>query len=157
MVEFVQATQEHLSELARTMRPEDVQEVVSLGDTPQRALEESYQRSILVHAALIDGEVAAVWGIVPWEGATGQIANVWMLSGGVVNRRKRAFLQGSRKVLGGLLSMYPVLVAYIGAEHQKAIRWARWLGMEVRRPVPMGNRGALFHTAIARRNRWASE
>ena len=63
-VKFAQTTEEHLVELSQTMREADVVEVyASLGIPPLDGLRMSVEQSTEVWTALIDGEVACVFGI----------------------------------------------------------------------------------------------
>lgn len=149
-VTFTAATAWHARELAPTMRAADAAEVrASGGYSPLEALEASLMHSAHAWACLFDGQVAALFGLVPLRrpGAlTGPAcAAAWLLTGELVQRHPRAFLRACEAVVPALLQKYPVLTNHVDARYTAALRWARWLGFEVGGPVPFGEAGLPFH------------
>src|SRR5208282_4270582 len=61
--QIVPAQIEHVYELARTMREADREEIAGSGNNPKAALWRGYRNSIICEAAIIDSEVAAIWGL----------------------------------------------------------------------------------------------
>ncbi len=61
---FIPATADHAEELALTLRPEDTAEVLACGfGSAREALLLSLQRSEAAWAAMVDGAVAAMFGL----------------------------------------------------------------------------------------------
>ncbi|HWV38855.1 MAG TPA: hypothetical protein VN033_10315 [Vulgatibacter sp.] len=138
----------HVDELAPKLRPADAAEVLASGGfTPREALEESVRASAHAFAALFDGEVAGMWGVVDGPGC----GIVWALTGPAVERHPKAFLRHSRVAVGVLLRHYPALVNYVDARYAAALRWVRRLGFEVGPPETFGAAGLLFHRILLRR------
>lgn len=144
---MVPAAPEHVDELAPKMRPADTAEVLASGGfTPREALEESVTASAHAFAALFDGEVAALWGVVDGPGC----GIVWALTGPAVERHPKAFLRHSRIAVNVLLRHYPALTNFVDARYEQALRWVRRLGFSVGPPEPFGAAGLPFHRILLR-------
>lgn len=152
-VAIVPATRAHAEVLGQLMRKGDREEGLALGLEPETAAVLSWERSEVAYALLFDGEVAAVCGVVPVPGAPFDL--VWILTGRAVDRHPKAYLRASRRILGQLLERYPVLCNSIDARYRGAVRWARWLGVELGEPVPAGPYGIPFRPFVVRRDTWA--
>jgi hypothetical protein len=72
---------------------------------------------------------------------------MWFITGQKFIERPRAFARPARAVMAQLLERYPILVNYIDARYEAAVRWAKWLGFRVGEPVPYGPAGMPFHPA----------
>ena len=139
------ATAEDAVELAKTMRPEDAAEVYASGGfDPATAVLESFRLSVNPQVALIDGELAAMWGVAPINLATG-FGVVWMLTGAAVWKAPLLFLRASKREVERLASHWNCLVNAIDARYERAVRWAKWLGLKVDAPRPFGFLGLPFH------------
>lgn len=142
--------------LAEVMRPEDAAELKASGyETPVDGIQISLNLSKVAYTILFDGEVAAMFGAVPlWPPATtlsdAQEGVAWALTGQTVTRHKRDFLRACRPALAMLLTVFPRLENFVDARYASAIRWAKWLGFEVRPAVQRG--GFLFHPISIRRS-----
>lgn len=148
-VTFAPATVALARELAADMCPEDEAEVVAGGQPDGlSALLFSLRVSEVAVAMLVDGRVAAMFGIQPLEATThlGQLQRglVWALTSRVSRKHPRAYMEHSRAVVKALLSYCPDLSNYIDARHRQALRWARWMGFELGAPVPLGPQGLPF-------------
>lgn len=158
-VEIVPATPELAREMAPRMRPAEVAEVAAAeGFTPEQALLESLARSEEAWAALFDGQVACMWGVVVLRRTAvgGHHGGAWLLTTDLVERHPKAFWRGCRAEVGRLLSRYASLTNAIDTRHAKAVRWALRLGFPLEAPAPFGVEGQLFHHFTARReDAWA--
>lgn len=148
-VTFAPATRAHAEALARTMCREDVEEVLAGGAPSALAsLELSLAVSELAVTMLLDGQVAAMFGVQPLEGKTllGELTRgiVWALTAEVTRRHPRAYMEHSKAVVKVLLDYCPDLRNLIDARHTRALRWARWMGFELGEPIPFGPQGLLF-------------
>lgn len=155
--EVLPVTREHIEQLAKSMRPEDMEEVLASGGfDPLDALERSVAVSELVRTAVFDGEVAAIWGVMPGAPPVtalgGSAVGIpWALTGRAVNRRPKAFLRYSRLAVDEMLEHYELLAQFVDGRYDAALRWAAWLGFQVLPPVPFGVAGLPFHPIIMRR------
>jgi hypothetical protein len=153
-VTIVPGTLALAQELGPLLRDGDVQEGLALGLEPRQALIDSFRESDVSWAALFDGEVASMCGVVSIArttlGDSGE-GIVWMLSGRACSARPKAFLRTSRAVVDVLLQHYRTLANVIDARYEGALRWARWLGAEVSEPQPFGPLQAPFCRFIIRR------
>jgi hypothetical protein len=149
----VPATLKHAVELAALMRPEDEAECLASGhETALDAVAASMERSSVCCALLLDGEVAALFGIVP---APGNTACAWALTGRAVSRRPVTFGRVSRRVVGAFLLQHEALFNYVDARYTAAIRWLRWLGFMVGTARELEPGGVPFCPVILRRSPWA--
>lgn len=150
MADLQPATEAHARALAPLMRPEDAAEVkASGGYEPLAALLDAVSMSERPLALLFDGEVAAIWGVVPLPAPTflgeSRTAVVWLLTGAAVERHPLAFLKLCRPALRMLLDRYPTLINAIDERYTVAVRWAKWLGFDVWPALPFGVDGLPFH------------
>lgn len=155
-VQFVAATLEHAAVLARTMRAEDVAEVLAAdGSTPLVAIERSLEASNQATTCLFDGKVAFMFGVsvLRRESLLGAptLGVVWNLTSEEVNRRPKTFWRWTKPVIRTLLGYCPRLVNAIDARHGPALRWAARAGAEFGNPVPQGPYGLLFVPFLFRR------
>lgn len=130
--------------LAPLLRPEDAYEAWALeGAEPVDALMRSLRESSKAWAATVDGEPAALWGVVPVGLLTGT-GIAWMLTGRAVEKAKWTFLRECRDRLVEIQREYPVLINVVHARYVRAVRWAMWLGFDVSRPFVYGPAGEPF-------------
>lgn len=134
-MQILPATEAHCLALAERMRPADAREVMrSGGNTPVDAVVLSMQASQEAWAALEDGAVLAVFGVVPLAG----VGVCWSLTSTEVDARPLTFWRASKEVIRDLRTRWPHLFNFIDADYDAAIRWARRLGFSVSEPVPFG-------------------
>lgn len=154
-VTFVPATEAHAREIAANLRPADAAEVrASDGLDPLEALLVALEWSDpgTAQAALVDGQLMAVCGVVRGSLGENGVAYPWLLTTPVVDRHRAAFLRASRAVLAGWAATYPRLEQYIDARYLQALRWADWLGFQVDLPAPYGVAGLPFCRITKRRD-----
>lgn len=146
---MVPAAPEHADALAARMRPADVAEVLaSDGHTPGEAVRYAIASSTEAWAWLVDGEVAAIWGLGLLS-FLGDIWTPWLLTSDLVEHHRKAFLRACREQLAQL-RRHHVLINFIDARHTRALRWVRALGFEVADAAPYGASGLPFHRVILR-------
>lgn len=148
LARVVPATRELAELLAPTMRAEDAAEVLASGGfAPLEALFEGLSRSEVAQALLLEGEVAAIWGVVPLPRRSllgPQAGIVWLLTGTAVERHQLAFLRLSRPAVAALLTRYALLTNCVDCRYAVALRWAAWLGFTLSPPAPFGAAGLPF-------------
>ncbi len=154
-VQTVPACLEHAAALAPRLRAEDVAEVLaSHGHGPLEALTAALAASELAGALLVDGEVAALYGVAPVrETILGPpvAGSIWLLGSDALGRHRREFLRRSRLVVAEALERYPLLFNFVDARYTAALRWAAWLGFEVLPAQPHGVAGLPFHRIVMRK------
>lgn len=138
VVEIVEATHDHVRELARTMRAADKKEIENFGVSVDKGLWRSYRSAIWVKAALIDGEVAAIWGLGGiYLSDTGR---PWMLSSPAILRvSPLRFARAYQQEVYKMLEMFPVLVNDVDDTYEGAKRLLTIVGFSLGEPRKLGN------------------
>lgn len=150
-VRYADATREHAWQLSQAMRQADRDEVrASGGFTPYDAALTSLEKSEVAWTLVFNDCIAAMWGLAAFPELGENVAVPWLLTTDVVDRYPMTFLRCCKSELDVLLDWYPVLVQAIDARHQVAVRWAKWLGFEVKPAAPHGVEGRPFHPIILR-------
>ncbi len=144
MIEIVPATLEH----ARTirLREGDAMEIRALGETQESALTKTLARAIRAETYLVDGEPAALTGIM-MPSLLGTIASPFLMTGEPVERHRKSFMQHTRARVEQWRTQYELLVTFVHADYGRAIAWLRWLGFELAPACPVGPLAAPFHQA----------
>lgn len=141
--QIVPATIAHVYALAATMRREDAAEATELCRQPKEFLRRSFRYSLVVKTALIDGEVAAMFGM------TGDLllphGSPWLVTTAAVERVPVAFVREGKQALAEMRGLKPVLENFVAASYTRAVRFVAVLGFEIDAPQPLGPKGALFH------------
>lgn len=144
-VQIIPTTPEHLVELAEKMREADRQEVIaSSGRDILAVLEDSLKYSLAPLTAFINGELACVFGCVPFQ-LIGERAAPWMLGTDVVDKHPGELLRRCRQYTTGMNKAYPHLLNFVDARNHKSIRWLKWMGFTVHPAVPYGAEKRPFH------------
>lgn len=153
--EIVPATHEHADVLAPSLRAEDVAELASCGYSGGHAA---------LHLALRSSEVAftvmrragpiAMFGIRRIQHPTVRAGEVWFLTSQAFGASPFVARLG-RPAVRMLLQHCELLLQFIDARYEAALRWANWVGFELLPAVPYGVNGEPFHPARIWRDRWA--
>lgn len=143
MIEIVPATRHHAR--AIDLRPGDLREIEALGMTRDEALQGCLDRSLWAEAYLVDGEVAALMGVILPSLLGAEPAVAWLMTGRPVDRCRKDFLRITRARVREMLEQHGTLTCNVHAEYTGAIRWLRWLGFAI---APA--RG-VFHEATLRK------
>jgi hypothetical protein len=138
----IPATRSHILAMSTMLRAGDAAEIEAAGITPRRALWRSWRGSLVARAALVDGELAALWGVGGCPlGAVGQ---PWLLTAPPVERAKVAFLREARREVAQMLVLFPRLAGYVDARYEGAIWLLGAVGFTVGPSQPFGPHGAPF-------------
>lgn len=139
------ATLEDAKELAPRLRQADLDEVRAACDHgPEEALVHSIKNSRFPKAGLVDGELVCLFGVGS-NTLLSTSGSPWLLGSDKIVKHARAFLKGSRIYLRDMKEEYGYLVNYVDARNTHSVRWLKWLGFEISKPVPFGPYGVLFH------------
>lgn len=160
-VRFVRAESVHAVELAGQMRFADAEECAALGFSgPLEALQRSLADSSLARTMIINGQVAAMFGVVPLESKTALgppvKGVVWLLTGEAIDKHKKEFVRWSKAAVATLLEHCPVLCNIVDGRYTGALRWARWIGFTIGSPSVLEPSGVDFYPIVIRRpSSWA--
>ena len=127
--EIVEAKPWHVGQLARNLRFEHRALLLVMGLDPHRELRAIYQSSLVRKACILNGKVAALWGI------TGTLASgagfVWLAISNDAARLPIPLIRETRKQLAELMRGRTELITTILADDAAARRFAILLGFHV--------------------------
>lgn len=148
-VELVTASREHMAAVIQTMREKDREEALNAGMTVDRAAWRSYRASVFAKAALVDGEIAAVWGVA---GTLGRVGQPWLFTTPLVERAKMHFVRIMRQEVQNMLVLYPRLQGLVDDAYVGAVRLLGAVGFEIGEPFSYGRYGMPFREYRAERS-----
>lgn len=121
------ATIAHVYDLARNLREEDRAE---LGDMdPRAAVRKCWRMSVIRRTALVDGEVAAMWGMAgPILASVGEI---WLLTTPAIERAPVAFIRGAKSEIERMLAVRDKLTGVVCPTYRRATRFLEVLGFTI--------------------------
>lgn len=90
-------------------------------------------RSTVRHIGLVDGEVAAVWGLVP-QSLLSNRAYLWLLTTDLATEHRFLLVRYSQMFVEQALKHYEQIVGHCEAGNFSAKRWIKWLGGEFGQP-----------------------
>lgn len=142
--QIVDADPCHLRALARTLRSADAAEVAAYGSgSAMKVIWHSWKRSTIRKTVLVDGEVAAVGGVV--GSLMGGKGMPWLLTSPAIERMPVTFARELRREVAGALAAYPELENYVHAPYRRALRLMEWAGFVVEPAEPVAETGEYFH------------
>lgn len=128
------------------MRQADRNELAaSSGEPVQQIIDESILASTLCWTALIDGEVAAIFGCAPIGTMLSLSGAPWMLGTDVLDRHPLTLMKTCRPYTVQMQKTFNHLRNYVDARNVKSIRWLRRLGFTIHPAAPYGVAGQPFH------------
>jgi hypothetical protein len=119
----------HLVELARTMRAADRAEIEGAGRVPLLLLRSLWRRSVEPMAALVDGEVAAIWG--DEAGLLAEEGHPWLFTSPAIEKLPLAFYREARREITAMLSRRASLVSQVDEGYLAALRFFKMLSFEI--------------------------
>lgn len=147
--ETIPATREHAESLAPRMRAAEVREVASAsGETPLESLLSSLESSSDARTLVLEGQAAAIYGVVP---IGGDVAVIWLLTSALVERHPKTFIRACIAEIARFLGQYSALVNFVDARYERSLRWAARMGANVGEARPFGCEGHMFHPVVWRR------
>lgn len=119
------------------MRESDRLEVAKTGITPKRSLVYAFKNSFIHRTGLVDGEVAAMWGVVGQ--ATSVIGIPYLLTGEVCNRMNPiTFVRIYKQQLNEMNELFPELRNYVDSTYIEAVRLLKLVGFKLDEPDVKG-------------------
>jgi hypothetical protein len=141
-VQIVPAETAHVYALAANLRAGERMEAAALGIDPRRALRQCYRAATYVRTALVDGELAAMWGL--GGAALADIGYPWLLTTAAVLRVPISMAVIARQEVAAMLRIAPRLAGHVAADYGQAVRFLALLGFTLDPPAPFGRRGEMF-------------
>jgi hypothetical protein len=140
--ELIAAEPRHAFDLVQRLCLEDRIELQALGIDPLRGLRDSIAVSDRAFCVVIDGEIAALLGVVtrPWGG------QFWLMTGVAVRRAPVAFIKAASRAFRQIAEGQTLMANIVDARHEQALRLARHFGFEVVETQPCGVAGEPFCT-----------
>ena len=129
--------------LAANLRLGDRLEIASFGKEPRSALRLSYRNAILRRTAIVDGEIAAMWGL--GGSMLDDTGYPWLITAPAIERIPISFLREGRREVARMLRLRRVLIGEVAAAYTQACRFLEVLGFELGEPRPMF-KGDLFRS-----------
>lgn len=130
-VEILPVTREHVAELAKTMRSEEVEEIKLTSRTdPANALTRSLEKSSEAFVAVINGDLCCMSGVAPYT-VLSTTASPWLLTSRHMAKYPKELLRYTKIALEGWRYDYALLENYVDARYGAALRWAKWAGFTV--------------------------
>lgn len=142
MIDIVPATESHIIELRKNLRPEDEREIKNFGLCVRKILWTTFHETRHPMAVLVDGKIAGVFGCAGT--IIGEIGRPWMLATPIADKYPLQFALLYRQEIKKMLKLYPVLENVVDATYHKAIKLMEIMGFEVYNAEPMGPRKAMF-------------
>lgn len=137
-----EAVRADCTELAATMRQEDVQELWHHSRTcPLDALVNGFEWGSCKTVEW-QGRVVAMFGV---SGEVHGVGICWMLASDELVKIKKSFLKECSKYVRDMHKDYPVLGNMVWAGNAVHIQWLKWLGFQFQPAVALGADGELFH------------
>jgi hypothetical protein len=142
-IEIIPAVADHVRALGISMRAADQAEIRGFGLVPHRTLWVSYRHSLMRRTALVDGEVAAMWGVT--GAPLGRAGRPWLLTGPACDRVSPIrFARIYRDEAVSMLGLFPALENIVDSSYYGAVRMLCLAGFTVHDPVPMGVDGKCY-------------
>ncbi|MEO6779424.1 MAG: hypothetical protein ABI196_00630 [Bradyrhizobium sp.] len=138
-VEIIDATPEHIEPLAALMDGADRGVKLARGLEPSRVLRKAFGESCYCRVALVDGEIAGMWGL----GGTllASESHVWLtLTPKARARGASLIVSTARDELRKMFQTRDRLFTTVAAEDRRAVRWLQFWGFDLGEPNAEGLR-----------------
>lgn len=142
-IQIIEATMVHVQRLGLTMNREDREEAEAMGLKAHRALWRSWKYSCLRRAAIIDQEVAAIWGVRgTFLGGTGL---VWLVTAPRAREvSPHIFARIYRQEVRKMLEIFPRLENRVDETYKGAVKMLRLSGFQFGDTQARGPSGRIF-------------
>ncbi len=138
-VTVVRPHESHIAPLLETMRPRVKDEVHrSQQGSVEAVVRHDINESVIARVALIDGQVAAAFGVVQTNVLAG-IGSPWCFPTTVCDPYPRLFMEMSKFYVERFRGWCPTLVGQVDGKYEQAVRWLRWLGFTIQAHPGNGN------------------
>lgn len=128
MMTFREATWEDGKEVLERLRPQQMATVKKLNLDVMGLLTKVINNNFPSITVLIDGEVAAVFGVAQ-ESLLSDV-KIWLMTTPLIEKNSIAFLRESRRFTQELYKAYGPLIGMVDSDFEKSRRWLRWIGFK---------------------------
>lgn len=143
IIEIVPTTVKHVKELSLNLREADKLEAIRIGTDPKRECFNLYKKSIWKQTGLIDGKVAAIWGV--YGSLTSDVGKVFLITTKEVEKiSPLKFIRIYKEQIKQLHNLFPVLENYVDANYHQAVRALKVAGATLSKPLTLGPEESLF-------------
>ncbi|MDE2233608.1 MAG: hypothetical protein KGJ90_05925 [Patescibacteria group bacterium] len=127
MIEITRTRISHVKELIDNLREDDLKELKAMNITPKKALVLGYKKSIWTKTAIVNGRVAAIWGI---SGAPlSLVGTPWLLtSKHCESVSSIRFARIYKNQVAEMLKLFPTLENIVDASYTKAVKMLELAG-----------------------------
>lgn len=141
----VEATADHMAEIAVTARQQDKDEVFyQTGKPLSECLDYAYAVSPWSRAAYWGGKLAVVWGTEMIDNGKA-IGCPWLTATPAIYTAKKEFKELSLEISKQLRDGYMYLANHVYTKNTAAIKWINWMNFVVYPPVRHGPQKKMFH------------
>lgn len=127
VVDIIPSTSAHVRELSLSLREKDKQEARAAGLIPHKALFYSYKNAFLRRTCLIDGRVAAMFGVV--GSPLGIVGQPYLVTGSLVETLSPlVFSRMYIKEVRVMKKYFSLLENYVDADYGEAVRLLKIAG-----------------------------
>lgn len=135
-IEIIPAMPQHVLELRSTLREADICEVMRFGLPLRKAMYRSFKNSIFSRVALVDGKIAALWGL---SGILlGETGHPWLLTGTQSEAvSPLTFARIYKREVEEMITHFPVLTNWVDAGYNKSVRLLEMIGFTLDDPMPI--------------------
>lgn len=135
MARIIPATADHALCVARDMRQADIDECrAASGHSPGVACVRSWSESTHCWAAVDDDGVPfTIFGVGP---VLDDLGSPWLLASSRMYAHRSFFARNTRPIVALMHAAYPILLNYVDARHNEAIRWLMWAGFKFDKLIP---------------------
>ena len=137
-INIVDSWDGHVKDLLKTLRPADKLEAERLGLDPDKAVYQSYHSALYRKTGLVDGEVAAMWGVSGTP--LSLIGHPYLITGSLVETiSPRRFITIYKEEVQRMKQLFPVLENYVDADYKSAVRVLKISGFKLEGPLVLNN------------------
>jgi hypothetical protein len=106
---------------------------LKLSSQDRAAMDYCSLMSVSMWAGIIDGELAAMWGLMPPTVLSTQ-AYLWLYTTEALDGHEFILVRHSQLIMKEMLKEYPCICGHAVVSNYKAIRWLKWLGAKFEAP-----------------------
>lgn len=134
--EIVPARIEHMRRAALALRPMDRAEIEGRNCSVRHILHQLYRQSPMSRAALLGGQVAAVWG--SYGPLMSDECSPWLFTTPLVEQHKLEFFRETRRQIDEMLLCRRRLSTHVLSSYTQSVRFFALLGFKTGDPVKIG-------------------
>lgn len=135
-IEIIPTIPQHVLELRSTLREEDASEICKFGLPIRKALYRSFRNAIFCRTGLVDGRVAAIWGLGGI--ILGETGHPWLLTGTACDSvNPLTFARIYKREIEEMLTHFPVLTNWVDSTYTKSVRLLELIGFTLDDPMPI--------------------